>query len=168
MENNTVVVDYFSDIPILNVMNVKGYAIDNFNNSGKIRVFFSAKDIAIGGGLTYIANRNYKYKKFIATSCDNSENTRFLKPENLDKIIATSGDNFNMNNEKFTATSCGNSNMNNMDFSATCGGKNYNCEALSLANFHETHRRFSEMGAEQLKNNFDREFNQFMNRLRVD
>lgn len=47
---NTTVVDYYGDVPILNVMNVAGYSV---NINGKQRVFLFARDIAIGGGLVY-------------------------------------------------------------------------------------------------------------------
>jgi len=68
--DNRIIVSYFNDIPILNIMNVKGYCV---NINGKMRTFLSAKDIAIGAGLDFVANSNYEHKKIIATSCNNSD-----------------------------------------------------------------------------------------------
>ena len=50
------VLNYYGDVPILNVMNVTGYSV---NINGKQRVFLFARDIAIGGGLTRMAKSGH-------------------------------------------------------------------------------------------------------------
>ena len=62
--DTSVVVSYFNDIPILDVMNVKGYCVEI---NCKMRTFLFAKDIAINCGLSFIQ----KDTKILATSCKN-------------------------------------------------------------------------------------------------
>ena len=77
--NEPNVIGYNGSIPILNIMDVRGYSILNFNGTGRTRTFLSAKDIAIGAGLDFVANGNYEHKKIIATSGNNFDNNLGIK-----------------------------------------------------------------------------------------
>lgn len=77
--NESNVIGYIGSIPVLNIMDVKGYSILNFNGTGRTKMFLSAKDIAIGAGLDFVANGNYEHKKINATSGINFNNNLDIK-----------------------------------------------------------------------------------------